>query len=258
MYEYMGSTFENSGFWFLIRGFWLYVYKSGIYGIAFGFLIYFYLKRKDHIANEWIYPIFLALITIFNPFLMTLICYLLDRFNILTGVALSGTFTRIFILFPFHFIIAIAALSMLDKVKEKTKRILIILLLFISIAIVGDSTLFKSYKTLENIYGIPKEVIEICEQLHTDAKSNIVNTLVLHYKYRAYIRQYDAGIMIPGTHMDILNIETMTDVNNLNWEYDYIVVPKESNINYELTEYEVDKISETDSCNIYKKLGAEE
>lgn len=50
----------------------------------------------------------------------------------------------------------------------------------------------------------------------------------------------------------------MTDVNNLNWEYDYIVVPKESNINYELTEYEVDKISETDSCNIYKKLGAEE
>lgn len=58
--------------------------------------------------------------------------------------------------------------------------------------------------------------------------------------------------------MDILNIETMTDVNNLNWEYDYIVVPKESNINYELTEYEVDKISETDSCNIYKKLGAEE
>ena len=59
---------------------------------------------------------------------------------------------------------------------------------------------------------------------------------------------------VKDTYMD----KPVYDSRKIPNEYDYIVVPKESNINYELTEYEVDKISETDSCNIYKKFGADE
>lgn len=251
--EYIASSFEEYGFWFSIRTYWAYVWESGIYVFFLTALFFFFCSRKEDVKNIWLVPFMILLLTIYNPFVLSCIFLILEKFGLLFGAALYGAYQRMYALMPFHIIIAWVMVDVVKNIGNKGKKVICVVILFLAIPLVGDMTFLEKYVVPENEDYVSDEVIQICDILHDNSARNEVRVMVLHSIYRATIRQYDASIIIPDDYMCIdfpITFELVDDeVKDMDCEF--VVMPKGSEVNVILQEADYEILTETESCIIY-------
>lgn len=253
LYEYLGSSVSETGIWFELRSFFGYVWESGIYVLFLVACIYLWKTKKNKI---WVSPFVVGGLTIYNPILLMGIILLLEKTGILVGNALNYSYMRIFMLIPFHIIIVIAIMDLNNKIKAVGQRFIFGCMIIIALVFCGDTTLVDGYRIMENEYYVPDELIEICDVMHELSGKEEVDALVYHNTYRAYIRQYDASILIKDDYGTNSNIQD-TDIEKLERQIndsdcEYVVALIDGEIAKYLLDMGYTAEYETRSCYIIK------
>lgn len=243
--EYIGSTYSNSGLWFTIRNFWAFNWESGIFVLALCAMLYLWKKGKENHANIFFYIYAVLFLCAMNPILMMGV----------TEIVESSTQVRFYWMIPYHVIIGVALLCVLDSLKSKKKRILLLGIAILGLWIIGDDTLLIQHKLPENIYYCPEEVIQISKILHEETQNEQVVSLIVHSDYKAYMRQYDPSIIIPVEYScmnDFLfsNAEIDSMVKEGNCEF--LVMPMYYLLDTPFEEPGYSVICKTEQCIIYR------
>lgn len=155
-------------FTFIRNVFWDYNDKFQYMGLGIGALIYLYCthEQKDAIRRAVCISMLFFFVFVLPPFIAIGRSILGDR-----------NFPQLFLILPFVFLIPYAAISFGEKLKEKKKKGLWIVLCIIFVLLAGDgmgeSKTF-SLRKKDNVYNVTEEQLEVCNVLRFADENEIV------------------------------------------------------------------------------------
>lgn len=173
--------------------FFLLNYKEYSLGMPFALyffliILFFYISNKRNKEKAiFVYPFFLELLTIFNPFIMYVV---IQKFG------WSALYYRFFWCVP----VGIAIAYICTIITEDKK---VVGLMFVLIIILSFGHVARLDNISDNIYKIDSEVIEIVEMLREEENEQ---DICVFYPMDLvwFIRQYDAGVFSPIGRADII------------------------------------------------------
>ncbi|MBP3700252.1 MAG: hypothetical protein J6I64_00010 [Lachnospiraceae bacterium] len=123
-------------------------------------LLYLLVRKKEPWKSFWgSYGAFLLLV-VFNPLI----------WRVVDLLALDDEYYRFLWMIPVTPLIAYTATLLIMKAKKNVLRVLALGGAVAVIVLSGQSIFSRSWDTIENIYKIPDEVIEICEIIRADCE----------------------------------------------------------------------------------------
>lgn len=160
--------------------------------LFFACLIYLLVQKKD---KEKRY-LFLG-----YPLLFFVICFCPLTAKVIMDFCIGETvYWRMFWLLPTVVITAYTAVQVIMQAEEKKKRYLLLMAMLLAVGMTGsvvyNGTIFARK---ENPYKLPQDVVDICDIIEADAKTNGIThkKLITGNNLNSFIRQYDAQILMP-------------------------------------------------------------
>lgn len=165
---------------------------EGTYLILFlcGVFFIYLQEKKQKVRLAFVsYSVVILLLMVFPVTALVIMDYLIGE----------EVYWRMFWLLPIPFVLAYAAVRLLQKEKKGRK---IVLAFFLCVAVILSGKWVYTNGEIEqssNLEKIPSEVIEVCNALSQDAMKNGIEKkrVVVPSGLLPYIRQYDATIEMP-------------------------------------------------------------
>lgn len=247
MLDKMISVFhEYSGTGFII----------GLYFMAMLYL--FVIEKRKNIRIYFLYVPLGILFVFFNPIVA----------KIVYSVVGDEIYYRILWLLPIIITIAYAFVSIVMRLKEKSK-IIVVSFLVLCVVLGGKCVYLNPYfSSAENLHHMPNEVIRICDVIRVDGREVMA---AFPIELVQYVRQYDPTICMPyGREMTVedwiawhaydlyleMNKEVLDASEIARYAKElschYVILPEKKEMSGDLEKYGFDLVDVIEGYRIYK------
>lgn len=192
----ISSWSEIKNFLIVERGVAGQYFSNGLYLIFYFLALFFLFKKRPDLKKTLLLPVCILLFLFVLPktshFILS---YMFEG---------GGIYWRYFWLLQVDVIIAVSVVETIGiKCKQRSQLFLVIL----GILIVSGSFIFNqnNFQKADNLYKIPKEVIEICDLIKLDAGDSYLleDLTVAPASFAGWIRMYDGNIcLLYGRYSD--------------------------------------------------------
>jgi len=159
-------------------------------------LIYLLVRKKEPWRSFWgLYSAFLVLI-VFNPLI----------WRVVDLLGMDDEYYRFLWLIPITPLVAYALTTLVTKLQKRTLRLLAVVGTMGVIVLTGQSIFSRSWETIDNIYKIPDEVIEICEIIRADCDKD-QPVVASEFDLSVLINQYAPEIDLILSYRQVANIK---------------------------------------------------
>ena len=161
-------------------------YFSGIYGMVVMYivaLLFFLFTADKKITESFVYPFMVAILTIYNPVVLSVITHVID---------LSSRIRRVFWLLPLNLVIAYGIVQLVVKCRKRIFGILICIIFAVIVIVVG-TPVSKDWKLTDNRYKISSEIIALDQIIKNDAAGDS-SVIVYSDVELLQIREYDPSL----------------------------------------------------------------
>lgn len=166
---------------------WDLFWGNGHYEVLFLLSLLYVLFERQNAKNKQIlfwYPV-IVLFIVLNPV-----------FAWIVGIffPVGGVYIRLYLLIPIHIVIAYAMVCLLDKLKQVSGKIILVMGFLILLFFSGDTYYQEGlFSQADNLMKLPNETIDICNILQENEGQVKV---IAPADILPYIRQYDADILL--------------------------------------------------------------
>lgn len=186
------------------------------------------LKKKSE-YRKYMLGCFLILCLIFNEL----------TYSYIVKKGEETTYYRFLWCIPLALIGAVTIIYVLNKINDRQNRILGSIVIIIGVLTVGSIQVKDFFKTPENIYQMPQEMVDVADMIEMDRAGKYPVVVMADHTIMYGIREYNANIqevlegdtnylelMLQNNDCDMQGILVKANVRNS--KIDYIVVKKEN------------------------------
>ncbi len=157
-------------------------------------LVFVAVKGTKQEKQIFIPGAILLLLTVYNPVTPVVLDKIFD---------VNSEYYRFFWIAPVIILVPYIAVRIIGLCQNRKQKAVTVILL-ITIGIFSGNFLYKNgYVPADNIYKMPKEMMQISEIIHKDAKETYPKAF-LEYEYNMQMRQYDPKILLTIDREDYL------------------------------------------------------
>lgn len=232
-------SFETDG-WLFIKEIFDSVYGySAIGTLLMVALLYLYLKENRENKYIFLMPIFVMVVTIYNPVFIKYFLY--DVVGII--------YYRYFWILPVTTIITYVAIYVLKDIQSKKKQLVISFFILFIIIYSGIPVTERGISLISNRYAIPDEVLNIAAVIHNDSNASELQVVDLS-ENSGYLRMYDASLIQPYKWEELEGRpdEWKNYLPNVN----YVVYPLSGDNSYYIIESGGIEVARTENTIIYR------
>ena len=194
----MNISASEYGIEFVKKCFVLFQDKGCFLYLAAVCMIYLLIRKREPWKSFWgMYGAFLLLI-VFNPMMWIVV----DK------LGLDDEYYRFFWLIPITPLVAYTGTTLVLKAQKKTLRAMIFCGTILTVVLCGQSVFSRSWDTIDNIYKIPDEVIEICEIIRVDCDKD-EPVVASDFDLSVLINQYAPEMDLILSYGDIARMEEL-------------------------------------------------
>ena len=192
---------------------------------------YHYLRLcLDLYAGNCAYPVLYLAALIFlcvkwdreerRIFLPASVFLLLTVYNPITPVILmrffdvNSEYYRFFWIAPMLVLVPYVAVRVIYLEHDYARRIAVVILLIAVFVFSGNFLYANGYQRADNIYKMPRELMEVSALIHEDASEEYPKAF-LEYEYNMQMRQYDPKILLTVDREDYLYATSMNYTENM-------------------------------------------
>ena len=192
----MSISASELGIAFVKTCFSLFQGEGNFLYLAVTCLIYLLIRKKEPWKSFWgLYGIFLTLV-VFNPLI----------WRVVDLLGLDDEYYRFLWLIPVTPLVAYALTTVITKLQKRTLRMTALAGTVAVIIFAGQSIFSRSWETIDNIYKIPDEVIEICEIIRADCDKD-QPVVASDFDLSVLINQYAPEIDLILSYRQVSNIK---------------------------------------------------
>ena len=199
----MSISASELGIAFVKTCFSLFQGEGNFLYLAVTCLIYLLIRKKEPWKSFWgLYGIFLTLV-VFNPLI----------WRVVDLLGLDDEYYRFLWLIPVTPLVAYALATVITKLQKRTLRMTALAGTVAVIIFTGQSIFSRSWETIDNIYKIPDEVIEICEIIRADCDKN-QPVVASDFDLSVLINQYAPEIDLILSYRQVATLEELYSYEN--------------------------------------------